>query len=178
MKKELIMLGSMVAMSAALSSCCCKRGADAAYRQSQQNTYVTAPRVVNYKDGGAVRGTPGYIQPTSAEGTTLTGSRPVYQPAQPTKVVYRQVPQPVNKVIVIRDRSLDPVGITVNAQQNYLEAGSGYYGSNGCYYGYSRGGSRGCGVVRHIRVPNYHSPRVNMRGTIGNKYGYLGGHNR
>ena len=103
----------------------------------------------------------------------------VYQPAQPTQVVYRQVQQPANKVIVIRDGSLDPVGITVEAQRNYLEAGSGCYDANGYYYVRSRGGSRGRDVVRRrIRVPNYHSRRVNMEGTIGNRGGFLGGHNR
>lgn len=72
MKKELVLLGSMIAMSGALSSCCCKRSAEYAYAQKRQNAYETAQRVVNYKDGGTVHGTPGYVQPTSAEGTTLT----------------------------------------------------------------------------------------------------------
>lgn len=99
MKKELIMLGSMVAMSGALSSCCCNKGANAAYRQNQQNVYATAPRVVNYKDGGTVRGTPGYIQPTSAEGTTLTTAAPVrQQPVRRVNPCSQVQPQPQSRV--------------------------------------------------------------------------------
>ena len=184
MKKELIMLGSMVAMSAALSSCGCKRGGDAAYRQNQQNVYATAPRVVNYKDGGTVRGTTGYIQPTSAEGTTLTA--PVQQPryqqpvqrvnpcsqVQPAPVRYVPAPQQsgVQKVIV-REVVQDPVGIVLPAHINYVNSSSGAYYDVRCHGYRSRGRyKRGGHHKRGGRPPR----RQCTYGTIGNRGGFLG----
>ncbi len=182
MKKELVLLGSMIAMSGALSSCCCKRGADAAYRQNQQNVYATAPRVVNYKDSGTVRGTPGYIQPTSAEGTTLTTAAPVrQQPArrvspcsqvQPAPVRYVPAPQQsgVQKVIV-REVVQDPVGIVLPAHMNYVNSSSGDY-----YYGHCSGYRSG-GRYKHGGHHKHggRPPRKQCTyGTIGNKGGFLG----
>ena len=142
MKKELVLLGSMIAMSGALSSCCCNKGANAAYRQNQQNVYATAPRVVNYKDGGTVRGTPGYIQPTSAEGTTLTTAAPVRQ--QPVRRVNpcSQV-QPAMNVQPVRYNGpmIVPSPGVIEANMNYSNSGVPYNAVNGCggVYMYSYG---------------------------------------
>lgn len=143
MKKELVLLGSMVAMSAALSSCCCNKGANAAYRQNQQNVYATAPRVVNYKDGGTVRGTPGYIQPTSAEGTTLTApvQQPVYQ--QPVRQSPFSQVQPAMNVQPVRYNGpmIVPSPGVIEANMNYSNSGVPYNAVNGCgdVYMYSYG---------------------------------------
>ena len=143
MKKELVLLGSMVAMSGALSSCCCKSAAERAYAQNRQNVVATAPRVVNYKDGGTVRGTPGYIQPTSAEGTTLTGARPVYQ----KPVVQAPVVQPV----IYKGPIVVPQPGVIEAHMNYSNSGVLFNAAGGgCYGGSYRynlcpGGGRGYG---------------------------------
>ena len=155
MKKELIMLGSMVAMSAALSSCCCKRGANAAYRQSQQNAYATAPRVVNYKDGGTVRGTPGYIQPTSAEGTTLT--TPVQQPARKANPCSQVQPMMNVQPVRYSGPMLVPSPGVIEANMNYSNSGVMYNANGGCggIYMYSYG-------ARHC-YPHYYRSHCHHR---------------
>ena len=165
MKKELVLLGSMVAMSAALSSCCCKRGANAAYRQSQQNTYETAPRVVNYKDGGTVRGTPGYIQPTSAEGTTLTQPvyRPVQQPARranPCSQVQPVMTVPVAQPVRYTGPIVVPQPGVIEANMNYSNSGVFYNAAGGgCDNGYYWNSRRiGCpaGIDGWGHYPTWH----------------------
>ena len=158
MKKELIMLGSMVAMSAALSSCCCKRWADVAYKQKRQNAYETAPRVVNYKDGGTVCGTPGYIEPTSAEGITLTTPSPVRQNrcSQVRPTVHYVPEAPVHPAVAAmgikaavsahaKTQNMSFSAGASNAQGGY-STGSGY--SSGYGYGvydtYDGDGHTGC----------------------------------
>jgi hypothetical protein len=150
MKKELVLIGSMIAMSGALTSCCCKRFADVAYRKSQRNTYETAARVVNYKDGG----TPGYIYPTSAEGTTLTGAQPAYQQPVRQENSCSQV-QPISaegttlteaQLIIYNGPIVMPSSDVnvIEAHMFYGSEGAGYDGGR-YHYTVCPAGLRGCG---------------------------------
>lgn len=170
------MLGSMVAMSAALSSCCCNKR-EASYRQNQQNVYATAPRV-EYGKGSATTYTPTptvqYQQPIQQpiqqvaprNGGMFSQVQPV-PVAQPRQVVYvpAQRQQPAGQVIVVRE-SADPVGITGGITSDYCYARSNdYYG--GCY------GSR---YYSRVHSHGGSSPRRCTYGTVGNLGGFLGGH--
>lgn len=159
MKKELVLLGSMIAMSGALSSCCCKRSAEYAYAQNRQNVNATAPRVVNYKDGG----TPGYIQPTSAEGTTLTQpvSRPVYQqPVQKQSRCSQIQPvltAPVLSPVPYRGPVVVPQPGVIEAHMNYSNSGVLYNAAGGgCYGGSYRYNSCPRGDYGYGHYPTWH----------------------
>ncbi len=143
MKKELVLLGSMIAMSGALSSCCCKKA------PAYGNSVPPAPKVVNYKDGGHV-----YTPSQSAYYT------PVQQPVvtRPAQPVVRYVPvqqAPVHPVTAaagmnaavqahVSTQNIPIYSSSYNSTGGY-STGSGYgaygYGTYNRYYGY---GHRGC----------------------------------
>ncbi|MBR5129754.1 MAG: hypothetical protein IKV03_00820 [Alphaproteobacteria bacterium] len=129
MKKELVLLGSMVAMAGALSSCCKKTPV-------YNNTIPPAPRVVNYKDGGTayapsqpVRTQP-VQQPVKKVGR-CTQVQPVFQ-APVTQVRPATVVQPIVQPVSYTGQLVVPSPGVIEANINYSNSGVLYNAATGC----------------------------------------------
>ena len=129
MKKELAMMGAMVAMAAGMTSCCCKP-----CHQWRQAT--SAVRVEPTK-GATVRTAP------APAPVVVPRAAPVRkQPVVRTQTVVKQVPvyvQPAAPTLPVNPHAV------IDMQKNYNNAGVPYNAENmGGWYGYGYGYGNGC----------------------------------